>query len=142
MNSWPLLMERITLLKSSANGEKHWIQRRLSRPCSPGSSYLKPSSNLHGIICRTLFFFMLAGRFPVLMFSFIMRMFVSFWVEKLHTAGKQVVESTINTAYNQNQRVSSKDCDSTGQDECSTAWSAAMWKFCSLKIHLCFCKIQ
>lgn len=37
------------------------------------------------MICRTRFFFMLAGRFPVLMFSFIMRMLVSFWVEKKTT---------------------------------------------------------
>lgn len=34
--------------------------------------------NSHGIIWRTLFFFMLAGRLPILMFSFIIRMFVSF----------------------------------------------------------------
>jgi len=31
------------------------------------------------MICSTLFFLMLAGRFPVLMFSFIMRTLVNFW---------------------------------------------------------------
>ena len=35
--------------------------------------------SLHGMIWSTRFFFMLAGRFPVLMFSFIMRTLVSFW---------------------------------------------------------------
>lgn len=38
--------------------------------------------SLHGMIWSTRFFFMLAGRFPVLMFSFIMRTLVSFWWEK------------------------------------------------------------
>ena len=33
---------------------------------------------VHGMIWRTRFFFMLAGRFPVLMFSFMMRTLVSF----------------------------------------------------------------
>lgn len=35
--------------------------------------------SLHGMIWSTRFFFMLVGRFPVLMFSFIMRTLVSFW---------------------------------------------------------------
>lgn len=38
--------------------------------------------SLHGMIWSTRFFFMLAGRFPVLMFSFIIRTLVSFWWER------------------------------------------------------------
>lgn len=45
------------------------------------------SESLHGMIWSTRFFFMLAGRFPVLMFSFIMRTLVSFWWEKTRTDG-------------------------------------------------------
>lgn len=47
---------------------------------------------LHGMICRTLFFFMLAGRFPVLMFSFIIRMLVSFWVERKQPHAKGLIK--------------------------------------------------
>lgn len=44
-----------------------------------------PGAALHGIIWMTLAFFMLAGRLPVLMFSFMIRTFVSFCSQEGHT---------------------------------------------------------
>ena len=40
---------------------------------------------LHGMIWMTLAFFMFAGRLPVLMFSFMMRTFVSFCSQERHS---------------------------------------------------------
>lgn len=54
-----------------------------ARGCQPDHACLKgfPSAAraaLHGMIWMTLAFFMLAGRLPVLMFSFMIRTLVSF----------------------------------------------------------------
>lgn len=78
-------MDRMTLLKSSKKEMKALSHLVFLIPLAFHTS----GSFVHGIICRTLFFFMLAGRFPVLMFSFIIRMLVSFWEETKTTICKK-----------------------------------------------------